>query len=190
MIALEDTIVLLLASGLSRRFGEGNKLLADLGGKTLVAHAAELAGSLPVLARLAVVPPRDGLFGGAVQASGFETIVNPDPAAGREQSLRLGLAAAIARQPAAVLVLLGDMPHISADHVAALAAAASPDRGAISVAGSYRGPPVLIPVALAREAVADSTMPMRVRMAEAVEVSATESMLRDYDLPADFERLG
>jgi molybdenum cofactor cytidylyltransferase len=188
MLPLERTSVLLLASGLSTRFGAGDKLLAPLQGKPLVAHAANLAATLPFAARLAVVPEEDGPL--ARLLGGFRLVRNPDPAAGRESSLRLGLRAALDEGPEAVLVLLADMPFVTAAHIERLHAEASEARAAISLRGPVRMPPVLIPTELAHKVLAQDRLLAREALGPAAEVVAPEASLRDFDTPADFEAAG
>ena len=56
-VPLNRVVVMLLASGLSRRYGRRDKLMALLGHKPLIDHSADVIASLPVLARVAVCPP-------------------------------------------------------------------------------------------------------------------------------------
>jgi molybdenum cofactor cytidylyltransferase len=187
MIPLDKVTALLLASGLSRRFGTANKLIEPLDGKPLVAHAAGLARSLPLGARLAVVPPQDRAVRTLIEAFGFETVANPQPEDGRESSLRLGLSHALEAGAQAILVLLADMPHVDAAHIRGLAEAASLDRAAVSAKGDQAMPPLIIPAGIARIALATAELPIRAALSDAVRLAAPEGMLRDYDTQADFE---
>ena len=51
----DRTAILLLASGLSSRFGAGDKLMADLHGRPVLAHAASVLADRSVARRVAVV---------------------------------------------------------------------------------------------------------------------------------------
>jgi molybdenum cofactor cytidylyltransferase len=188
MIALRETVGLLLASGLSRRFGDGDKLLAEFREKPLCAHAAGLVASLPFKARMAVVPAGEGDLHQLLAGLGFELIRNPSPEQGRESSLRLGLAAALELDPSGIMIFLADMPHVEAGHVQALAAAADASRAAISSTGGWGLPPIVIPAGIAREALADSGSPIRTSLSDAVELVGSPAMLRDYDTAAELER--
>jgi molybdenum cofactor cytidylyltransferase len=190
MIRIERVTALLLASGLSRRFGTDNKLIEPLAGKPLVSHAAGLVRGLSLGGRFAVVPPRDRAFRALIEGFGFGIVVNPRPADGRESSLRLGLARALHDEPEAILVLLGDMPHVGTDHILALAAAADSGRAAVSSDGRHSMPPLIVPAAIARDALARPEEPIRTALTDAVRVTAPAPMLRDYDLLADFVREG
>ena len=115
----------LLAAGRGSRFGPEPKLLADLDGRPLVRHAAEAA----LAARPRPVVVVLGAHAGAVRAAlaGLDLIAieNPDFSAGLSTSLRLGLRALPPTCGAAV-VLLGDMPRITAGHIDNLVAAFEP----------------------------------------------------------------
>lgn len=138
---------ILLAAGRGTRFGPEPKLLARLDGKSLVRHAAEAAlgaGPRPVIAVL-------GAHAEAVRAAldGLDLIgvENPDYASGLATSLRAGLAALPASCTAAVVVL-GDMPRVTAGHIDRLAAAfaeAAPEPAAVvPVQDGRYGNPVLL----------------------------------------------
>jgi molybdenum cofactor cytidylyltransferase len=187
MLPIERTAVLLLAAGLSTRFPHGDKLLAPLAGKPLIAYAAELALALPFASRLAVVPDRQGPLARLLAARDFKLVRNPDPAAGRESSLRLGLLAALDDGPAAVLVLLGDMPAITIAHIERLHTEADQARAAISSTGRVQLPPILIPAGLARMALAQDRTTVKKALGSIAEVVAPEAWLRDFDTAADFE---
>ena len=55
-IPLDRTAIVLLASGLSRRYGRRDKLLANLGGKPLLEHSARVVAGVQALTRVAVCP--------------------------------------------------------------------------------------------------------------------------------------
>ena len=184
MIAIEESVALLLCAGLSRRFGPGNKLLAPLEGRPLIAHAASLCMALPFAGRIAVVPPDEPELRALLD--GFELVENPAPEAGQDSSLRLGLARGLDAGANAVLVLLGDMPHVDSAHLLALAAAAGEDRAAISLAGEVRMPPTLFPARLAQHALAAFDRPVRESLGQPVVVAAKAGILADYDRPEDW----
>ena len=127
---------LILAAGAGRRLGRP-KALVELGGRTLLQRAADLAaaaGCGPVVAVL-----RPGVPPAAVPV-GVEAVVNPDPDAGMSGSLRLGLLRLIAAAPAEVdtaVVLLVDMPATDPRAVARVAAALGP--GAPLTSADYGG---------------------------------------------------
>lgn len=110
---LSDYILLIPASGFSRRFGEDDKLLADLEGRPLASWAVQKLGGLNWKQKLAVIPigqlARETLF---IEA-GFEIIRNPHPEKGQGYSLALGAKAA---GEGAIVVTLADMPFVPISH--------------------------------------------------------------------------
>ena len=188
MIRLEDSIVVLLCAGLSERFGQGNKLLAPLNGKPLVAHAAELCTRISLAGRIAVVPPNELALRALLLELGFDLVVNPHPEVGKDSSLRLGLGKALATDPCGVLVLLGDMPHVNIAHLEALCDAANDEIAAISSADGHVSPPTLIPAEAARQVTTAVDKSVRESLGRPAEVPAPPSMLTDYDFPEQFGR--
>ena len=132
---------LLLAAGLSRRFGAADKLCAPFEGRPLVAHAADVLRGLDLAGRLAVTSAPE------VTASlhGFAIVSNPDPAAGQGASLARGARAARARGADRLLVLLGDAPLVTRAQGRAVIAACTEARPAASVAGGTVSPPACFP---------------------------------------------
>ncbi|WP_027171937.1 nucleotidyltransferase family protein [Methylobacterium sp. 10] len=138
--------IVLLAAGRGTRFGEAAKMLGLLDGKPLVRHAAECA----VAANLGPVAVILGAHGAAIRQAldglHLRIVDNPAHAEGLSTSLRCGLDAL--PEPAAIIVMLGDMPRIRPAHLAALAAsfvAANPAPAAIvPVHRGARGNPVLL----------------------------------------------
>lgn len=109
----------ILAAGRGSRFGPQPKLVAERHGKPLVRYVAEAAlgsAARPVMVVLGchADPVRAALDGLAL-----DFVDNPDHAEGLSTSLRAGLAA-LPEECAAALVLLGDMPGITARHLDAL----------------------------------------------------------------------
>ena len=135
-----------LAAGLSRRFGTANKLLAPIAGVPMLhrvialAQAAGFANPHVVLGHDAEEIAR-GLVG-----RGGLIVINPDFESGMASSLHAGLSA-LPDEVEGALILLGDMPLVRAETVATLvaAAAAHPERAAfVPVEGGEWGNPVLI----------------------------------------------
>ena len=134
---------ILLAAGGSRRFGAGNKLLADLAGAPVVRRTAEAArtAGLPLMVVL-------GHDADAVRAAlagigaGFAT------APAWAQGMGRGLAAGAAAAPdawAGALVMLGDMPLVPPATLRALAdALTGPEAVAAPLHGGQRGNPVAL----------------------------------------------
>ena len=133
-----------LAAGKASRMGD-NKLLADLDGRPLVHHAVSAA--LASQARPVVVVTGNDADRVRAALDGLDVtfVHNDEYASGMASSLRAGIAAV--GDVAGALVCLGDMPRVTADHLARLigAFAAASDEGAIVVptCERKRGNPVL-----------------------------------------------
>ena len=147
-----------LAAGLSSRFGEGDKLLATLEGEPLVVHAVRTLTGADLDAVAVVVGPESGVSGVLADAglTGDDTdadagadvalVENPDAAAGQATSVRRGVAWARGAADAdAVVFALGDMPRVRPETVDRLAAAWRDGRGSALAAAhdGQRGNPVL-----------------------------------------------
>jgi len=186
VISLEQTVAVLLCAGLSQRYGAGNKLLASIGGKPLAMHAAELCATLSFASRIAVVPPAEPKLHALLSDVGFDLTVNPDPASGKDSSLRLGLAAALDRGAGGALVLLGDMPHVTSAHLLALSAAADEETATISAAETVQSPPTFMPAEAVRRAIAHDDRPVRACLGRLITVATNKSQLADYDYAEQF----
>lgn len=136
---------LVLAAGRSSRMGGPNKLLATLQGKPLVAHVVDAALESRAASVTVVTGHIADRVSDAIGGRDVATIHNPDFAEGMSTSLRAGLAA-IPDDAEAVIVLLADMPGVTAPMIDALIEAYEPQRGALIVvptAEGRRGNPVL-----------------------------------------------
>lgn len=135
---------LVLAAGKSSRMGGPNKLLALLDGKPVVRHVVEAALAAD-LAEIAVVY---GHMHDRVQGTLADLPVmsayNPDFADGMASSIRTGMNA-LSPELDGVLILLGDMPRVTADDIVALKRTmAETGKGiVIATANGKRGNPVL-----------------------------------------------
>lgn len=143
---MENTALLLLAAGASKRFGAGDKLLADLDGMPVLNHAANILSSEHVAARIAVIGPNQEDRRSLLEAAGWTVITNQLANTGQASSLKTGIKA-VEEIPQAdkALVLLADMPRITDAHTKALVAEMKPGTPAVmSLAGNVPCPPALI----------------------------------------------
>lgn len=176
---------ILLAAGLSRRYGKENKLLAPFRGQPLVLHAAQTLRQLGLGRYVAVCGPDDRLAA-LLDAEGFEVVINPTPEVGLSSSLVVGVAAA--RTAEAALICLGDMPLVPVSHLAELLASLALTSMVASEAEDGRRSP---PAAFSKEHFAallaitgDRGAQVLVQAARPVQVLAAQ--LRDFDTPQDF----
>ncbi len=185
----------LLAAGLSRRFG-GNKLLADICGTPIVRASASVAASagLP----LAVVTGHDrSSVLRALEGVDFVEVMNPAYESGLSSSVRAAIAE-LREQADALEFAPADMPLIPPS-VPRLLAEIREDSGAPLVAPTYRGArghPVLLGAELYDDALAhlsgdqglSGLLSSRKELALEVEVDSPGVIL-DVDSPEDLERV-
>lgn len=118
---------LVLAAGSSSRFG-GNKLLAPIHGRPLIAHVAtavaEAIAQGTLAGGVAVVPVGATGLVWTLDTAGLSLIENPNAASGLASSLQLGLAglARINHAAGAAVVVLADQPGLRAEVIAVLTA--------------------------------------------------------------------
>ncbi len=146
---MDNIVAIILAAGMGARMGGPNKLLLPFRGRPLIAWAAEAARASQA-ARAIIVTGRDGDEVAAAAGEGFTRVHNSDFEAGLASSLRLGLEAA--KDADAALILLGDMPRVTAALIDTLIEAWPPN--AYALAPEKNGA-LGNPVILSRAAMAD-----------------------------------
>ena len=132
-----------LAAGAGRRYG-GPKALVWLDGRLLVDRAAQTlrdGGAAPVVVVLGAAAAR---VRDAARLDGCAVVENPHWETGMGSSLRAGLDALTGTAVVAVVVLLVDMPGVTAAAVRRVADRATPDALVMAGYGPRRGHPVLL----------------------------------------------
>jgi len=186
MILAERIAALLLAGGLSRRFGSDDKLLSDFAGAPLARHARDALGDFGT--RIAVVRSGAPSLASLLSDGGFALVENPAPERGMASSLRLGVEFARDLNIDAVLISLADMPRVDAALLARLCAAFDPEPALlVCYDGRRRSPPALI----GRrhfDAIAelDGDAGARSLLAGAPVFAATPDQLLDIDEPGGY----
>jgi molybdenum cofactor cytidylyltransferase len=185
MIRSDRTALILLAAGLSTRFGVQDKLAERLHDLPLGLHAARTAAALPFAARIAVVGPQSRDF----TAYGFAMLLNDDPAAGQARSIALGVGEAQHHEIDAVLILLADMPFVTTSHLRTLMDAADDSASIVaSATDSWSGPPTLFGSAhftALQHLTGDRGARLLIKQARLVHASAAE--LADIDTKRDLD---
>jgi molybdenum cofactor cytidylyltransferase len=129
---------LILAAGQGRRMGGPHKLLATIDRRPLVRHVVDAA----LASKAAGVTVVTGHMADDVRAALADTSVrfihNPDFAEGLSTSLRAGIAS-LADDIDGVIVLLADMPLVSAAMIDRLIDAFDPDGGSLIVVPTVEG---------------------------------------------------
>jgi molybdenum cofactor cytidylyltransferase len=185
----------ILAAGEARRFGS-QKLVAPLDGRPLLQHVIDAANASCLEDILLVVGANADDLLARVDLGRTRPIRNPDPSRGLASSLQAGLSALDARFHAA-LILLGDMPGVTATLIGELVARGLETRATaiVSVWRGRRSPPVLLHKSLWPAAFAlQGDVGMREVLAgraDVVEVEVTPDLgaLDDVDTPEDHVRL-
>jgi molybdenum cofactor cytidylyltransferase len=140
-----NVAAVILAAGRSTRMGGPNKLLAELGGKTLVRIVTEQALASKASGVIVVTGHQADQVERALAGLKVKFVRNADFADGLASSVKAGIAVVPAEADGAV-VCLGDMPLIDARLIDRLIEAFAPDRGnliAVPVSDGRRGNPVL-----------------------------------------------
>jgi molybdenum cofactor cytidylyltransferase len=184
-----------LAAGVSRRMGGPNKLLLRLEGETVLrrtARRAVAAGLDPVL----VVLGDDAEQARAeLEALRCRAVRNPEPARGMNASIRCGIAA-LPPEAIAAVVLLADMPLVSAEMVAQLVERYRAGQAPL-VVSDYAGvlaPPMLygrglFPELGALDGDGCGKRVVKRHRGEAAVLSWPAASLADLDEPGDYERV-
>jgi molybdenum cofactor cytidylyltransferase len=185
-----DIAAIVLAAGRSTRMG-ANKLVAELAGKPMVRHVVEAALASRARPVLVVAGHEAESVRAALAGLQVTLVDNPGYAAGLSTSLKAGIRA-LPEDCGGALVLLGDMPRITAAHIDRLIAAfAARDNRAIIVPAheGRRGNPILWPRAHFREIMqlegdAGAKKLLGLHASDVHEVDlATDAIFLDVDTP-------
>src|SRR5260221_14214800 len=114
---VESVAGVVLAAGSSRRMGR-NKLLLDLGGESVVRRAVRAAGDGGLDPVVVVLGHEAELVRAELSGLPFRPALNPDHARGVGTSLQVGVAA-VPESAAAIVVILPDMPFVTASMIGA-----------------------------------------------------------------------
>jgi molybdenum cofactor cytidylyltransferase len=151
---------IILAAGRASRFAAGaddSKVLAKLRGQPLVRHVAEATLASRATPVIVVTGQAGDKVEAALEGLALTTIRNADPDLGLSHSLHLGLAA-LPEKTAGALILLADMPYVTAALIdrliAAFANAATAPHAVVPIYQGQRGNPVLLGAGLFAQAMA------------------------------------
>lgn len=124
-----------LASGLSERFGSADKLSADLCGQSVLSHVLETANAAGFGEIFCVSK--------ATASDELTWVENKYPQGGQGHALRLGLRAARESGWETCAVILGDMPLVSQAYLKKLIRKSNVNQSIISVSESIKMPPAI-----------------------------------------------
>lgn len=187
---------IILAAGQSRRMGQ-NKLLLDLNGKPLLCHVIDQALALDLSDIVVVAGHQAEEIRAAIGERPVRIVVAPDYAEGMSASLKTGIDS-LKPEADAAMILLGDMPQVTAPLLRRMIAAYNPVEGraiVLPVHEGKRGNPVLWDRRFfteMRQLAGDvGARHLIGEYAELVaEIAADDrSILRDIDTPEAYEKL-
>lgn len=175
--------LVLLCAGRSARFGR-SKLAEPLLGTPLIRRTAALFASLPFARRVAVIAP--DLPG--IADLGFEERMLP----GRQpqsRSLAEGVGMIADDQLDGIMVALGDMPLVTARHLAAILDMFDGKAAVCSRNGAARCPPAIFPMTLCDNLLGQTgDRGARDLLMDALCVDGPADMLFDIDTATDLDR--
>jgi molybdenum cofactor cytidylyltransferase len=183
---------IVLAAGASTRMGQ-NKMRLQVGNESLVHRAVRVALESGLHPVVVVLGFEADATAAELAAHPVQTVINPQFAGPSSTSLHTGLHA-LTPDIDAVVVLLGDMPHVTAEMVRSLlrAAASYPAPLVVSRYGDVTAPPLLFrrqlfPELLAWTGEGCGKAVVRAHRGEAVYLDWPPPLLADVDTPADYE---
>ena len=188
----ENCVLVILASGLSERFGKADKLMAQFRGKPLVQHAIEAAAPLAFAERFAVIPAVSKQRRELFARQGFTLIENKTPKAGQGRSLELAARAVRAKGYDAICVMLGDMPFVQTQDLSDFLHNLSDKDRAISYCNTTTLPPAIFTnAALDELAMIDSNAGAKAlfNCANVYKHPLSERAARDIDTPETLAEL-
>lgn len=183
-----------LAAGASTRMGR-NKLFCELDGETLLRRAVRRAGEAGLDPVLVVVGHEAERALSELAGLPFRPVPNPDYARGVNSSVHAGIAA-VPPKAAAAMVILADMPFVTAEMIATLVERFHGSDAPLVVSdyGGVNAPPTLysrplFAELLEMEGEGCGKQVVRRHQAEALGVSWPPEALSDVDVPEDYERV-
>lgn len=180
----------LLAAGLSTRFGEDDKLMAPWRGKPIVAHTLETVASLKFAELVAVVRPIEHapVIHRKLERRGYTILVNDQPEQGISGSIVRAVEHVMPLQKCrGILICLADMPDVPQSHYTRICLAAEDIRSVVaSTDGFSASPPAFIgrkhfPELLALR----GDQGARALLSHGVQIETSGAVLHDIDVPED-----
>ena len=180
----KDVACIILASGLSQRFGSQDKLESDLCGQPLVSHVIETAKQVG-FGDIFLVSNR-------VSSDGCIMIANKNPKAGQGYALRQGLLEVQRTGWEYCLILLGDMPLVSSAYLKGVIVKNKEKQSSISLNEYTRMPPALFYKDIINEILRQNSQRGAQRVLDKFSMQTVElpsDFALDVDTPEDLARV-
>ncbi|MFZ2998343.1 nucleotidyltransferase family protein [Sphingobium sp.] len=186
----ERIAAVLLAAGTSSRFGDDDKLMADLRGKPLAAHVLETIASMAFRELIAVVRPIEQapVLHRKLDRRGYHIIVNDQPEDGISGSIVRAVEYVMPNNRIrGILICLADMPNVPQTHYNRICMAAEDIRSVVASTDSFSAsPPAFIgrkhfPELLALK----GDQGARVLLSHGLQIETSTQVLHDIDTPDD-----
>lgn len=180
----------LLAAGGSTRFGDDDKLMAEIRGKPMVAHVLETVASMAFAEMVAVARPITlaPVIHRKLERRGYTILVNDRPQDGIAASIAMAIKHVMPmRRVRGILLCLADMPDVPQTHYNRVCLAAEDIR---SVVASTDGFSSSAPAFIGRKHFAElltlrGDQGPRALMSHGVQVETTGAILNDINEPQD-----
>jgi molybdenum cofactor cytidylyltransferase len=187
-----DVGCVLLAAGTSSRMGK-NKLFLQIDGQTVLRRAVRTALATGLDPVLVVLGHESERARAELEGLPCLTVINPRYAEGMHTSLSAGISA-MPEGPAAAVVMLVDMPFVTAPMVRELASRWRGEPLVVSLFGDVVAPPILYARPLFSELCALDSQSCGKRLiqqhrAQAAEMRWPDFALQDLDVPGDLDRV-
>jgi molybdenum cofactor cytidylyltransferase len=193
-VAGAQVAAVVLAAGTSSRMGR-NKLLLQVDREPLVHRTVARAAAAGLDPLIVVLGHQADLVQDRLADLPCELVLNPDYEQGVQSSLRAGIGA-VPAEASAAMVILADMPFVTAQMIAALASRyrETAARLVVSRYGGVNAPPTLYDRSLFAELLAMDgpgcgKHVVRRHRHEALTLDWPDEALADLDVPGDYDRL-
>lgn len=186
----EQIAAVLLAAGSSSRFGEEDKLMADLRGKPVIQHSLETVASMAFAELVAVVRPIEQapVIHRKLERRGYTILVNDRPEEGMSGSIVRAVRHVMPlRRCRGILICLGDMPDVPQTHLNRICLAAEDVRSVVASTDGFSSSP---PAFIGRQHFTEllnlrGDQGARALLAQGTQIEASMGSLRDVDTPED-----
>ncbi|WP_319410226.1 nucleotidyltransferase family protein [uncultured Cohaesibacter sp.] len=139
MLPEPNIAIILLAAGQSRRMGSSNKLLETVGATSMIRHCALEAIASRAHSLHAVLGHQAEAIAAELSDLRLNTVFCARWALGISQSIAAGIAFAEPSEPDAFIIMLGDMPFVTAGLLNALIREFAQTGGRSIIAPTYAG---------------------------------------------------